>query len=135
MFNLLRQSGTLAQLMSGDGDDEAAFARGVHATGMDTELLNRLFSARSLSLFGRLEGREIAGYVSGMLIATEMRDALAAWPHLGRTNVVCIGSAGMLARYGACAKLLGLDLQGIDSKDVLPVALFWIAQRAGLVSQ
>lgn len=133
MFTLLRQSGTLAQLMTGDADDEDAFARGVSATGPDTELLNRLFSARSLALFGRLEGRALASYVSGMLIATEMRDALAAWPDLGRSGVICIGSAGMLARYGACANLLGLDLQGIDNKDVLPVALFWIARQAGLL--
>ncbi|WP_162916501.1 2-dehydro-3-deoxygalactonokinase [Dongia deserti] len=133
MFNLLRQSGTLAQLMTGDTEDEGAFARGVLATSHDTELLNRLFSARSLTLFGRLEGRALASYVSGMLVGAEMRDALAAWPDLGRTGVICIGSAGMLARYGACANLLGLDLQGIDNKNVLPAALFWIAQQAGLV--
>lgn len=132
MFNLLRQSGTLA-LMTGDGEDEVAFARGVAATGPDTELLNRVFSARSLTLFGRLEGKELASYLSGMLVGTEMRDALAAWPDLGRTGVTCIGSAGMLARYGACANLLGLDLQGIDNKDVLPAALFWIGQQAELV--
>lgn len=133
MFNLLRQSGTLAQLMTGDSEDEAAFARGVGAAGPDTELLNRVFSARSLTLFGRLEGRELASYLSGLLVGTEMRDALAVWPDLGRTGVTCIGSAGMLARYGACANLLGLDLQGIDNKDVLPAALFWIGQQAGLV--
>ncbi len=134
LFNLLRQSGTLAQLMTGDAEDEAAFARGVRATGPDTELLNRVFSARSLTLFGRLEGKEVASYLSGLLVGTEMRDALAAWPDLGRTGVTCIGSAGMLARYGACANLLGLDLQGIDNKDVLPAALFWIGQQAGLVT-
>ena len=133
MFNLLRQSGTLAQLMTGDVEDEAAFARGVRATGPDTELLNRAFSARSLVLFGRLEGKELASYLSGLLVATEMRDALAAWPDLARSGVTCIGSAGMLARYGTCADLLGLDLQGIDNKDVLPAALFWIGQQAGLV--
>jgi 2-dehydro-3-deoxygalactonokinase len=135
MFNLLRQSGTLAQLMTGDAEDEAAFARGVRATGPDTELLNRVFSARSLTLFGRLEGKELASYLSGLLVGTEMRDALAAWPDLGRSGVTCIGSRGMLARYGACAKLLGLDLQGIDNKDVLPAALFWIGQQAGLVTR
>lgn len=135
MFNLLRQSGTLAQLMTGDGQGEDAFARGVRASGPDTELLHRLFSARSLALFGRLEGAEIASYVSGLLIASEMRDAMAAWPDLARTSVICIGSAAILARYGACARLLGLDLQGVDNKDVLPAALFWIAQRAGLVPQ
>ncbi|HEV8391661.1 MAG TPA: 2-dehydro-3-deoxygalactonokinase [Dongiaceae bacterium] len=133
MFNLLRQSGTLAQLMTGDAEDENAFARGVLATGPDTELLNRLFSARSLALFGRLEGSALASYLSGMLVSTEMRDALAAWPDLGRSSVACIGSPAMLARYGACAALLGLELQGIDNKDVLPAALFWIARQAGLV--
>jgi 2-dehydro-3-deoxygalactonokinase len=133
MFNLLRQSGTLAQLMTGEGDDEAAFAQGVQAKSAGSELLNRLFSARSLALFNRLAGDKIASYVSGMLVGTEMRDALAAWPDLGRTGVTCIGSASMLARYGACAKLLGLGLQGIDNKDVLPAALFWIGQQAGLV--
>jgi 2-dehydro-3-deoxygalactonokinase len=133
LFNLLRQSGTLAQLMTGDAEDEAAFARGVRATGPDTELLNRVFSARSLALFGRLEGKEVASYLSGLLIGTEMRDALAAWPDLSRTGVTCIGSAGMLARYGECGNLLGLALHGIDNKDVLPAALFWIGQQAGLV--
>ncbi len=135
LFNLLRQSGTLAQLMTGDSSDEAAFARGVRAAGPHGELLNRLFSARSLALFGRLDGQAIASYVSGMLIASEMRDALAAWPDLARTSVICVGSAAILARYGTCATLLGLELQGIDNKDVLPVALFWIAQQAGLVPQ
>ena len=133
MFNLLRQSGTLAQLMTGDAEDEGAFARGVLATGHDTELLNRLFSARSLALFGRLEGAHLSSYLSGLLVATEMRDALAAWPDLARSGVTCIGSEGMLKRYGACASLLGLNLQGIDNKDVLPAALFWIAQQAGLL--
>jgi 2-dehydro-3-deoxygalactonokinase len=135
MFNLLRQSGTLAQLMTGEGDDTAAFAQGVKAIAGESELLNRLFSARSLALFNRLPGDKIASYVSGMLVGTEMRDALAAWPDLGRSGVTCIGSAGMIARYGACASILGLELHGIDNKDVLPPALFWIAQQAGLVSR
>lgn len=133
MFNLLRQSGTLAQLMTEEGDDEAVFAQGVQATSGESELLNRLFSARSLALFNRLPGDKIASYVSGMLVGTEMRNALAAWPDLGRSGVTCIGSAGMIARYGVCASLLGLELHGIDNKDVLPPALFWIAQQAGLV--
>jgi len=134
LFNLLRQSGTLAQLMTGDAEDEDAFARGVRATGPDTELLNRLFSARSLALFGRLESHALASYLSGMLVGTEMRDALAAWPELGLTGATCIGSPAMLARYGACASLLGFELRGIDNKDVLPAALFWIAQQAGLLT-
>jgi 2-dehydro-3-deoxygalactonokinase len=133
LFGQLRQSGTLAQLMTGDAESKEAFARGVRATAGDAELLNRLFGARSLALFGRLQGSEVASYVSGMLVGAEVRDALGAWPDLGRTGVTCIGSQPMLARYGACAALLGLALEGIDNKDVLPAALFWIARQAGLV--
>lgn len=133
MFNLLRQSGTLAQLMTSDAEDKDAFARGVRATGPDTEFLNRIFSARSLALFGRLEGKAMASYVSGLLVATEMRDALAVWPDLMTSGATCIGSSAMLARYQACAALLGFELDGIDNKDVLPAALFWLGQQVGLV--
>jgi 2-dehydro-3-deoxygalactonokinase len=135
MFNLLRQSGTLAQLMTGDGEDKDAFARGVLAAGRDSQLLNRLFSVRSLALFNRLEGAALPGYLSGLLVGAEMSDAIAAWPDLMKSGAICVGSPTMLARYGACASLLGLDLRGIDNKDVLPAALFWIAQQAGLVSK
>ena len=135
IFSLLRQSGTLAQLMTGDTEDDDAFTRGVLATGDDAQLLNRLFSVRSLALFGRLEAGALSSYLSGLLVSAEMRGALAAWPGLARTGATCIGSPAMLARYRACASLLGFELEGIDNKDVLPAALFWIARQAGLVRE
>jgi 2-dehydro-3-deoxygalactonokinase len=133
LFHLLRQSGTLAQLMTGDADDGEAFARGVLAMADDAQLLNRLFSVRSLALFGRLEGRALASYLSGLLIGAELRGALAAWPDLARTGAICIGAPAMLARYEACARLLGFQLEGIENKSVLPAALFWIARQARLI--
>jgi len=133
MFDLLRRSGTLAQLMTGDSEDQNAFARGVLAAGHNTQLLNRLFSVRSLALFNRLEGASLPSYLSGLLVGAEMRDALAAWPDFVKAGVICIGSPTMLARYGAAAALLGLEMHGIDNNDVLPAALFWIAQQAGLL--
>jgi 2-dehydro-3-deoxygalactonokinase len=132
MFNLLRKSGTLAQLMTGDAEDKNAFARGVLAAGHNTQLLNRLFSVRSLALFNRMDGASLPSYLSGLLVGAEMRDALAAWPDFLKGGVTCVGSPTMLARYGAAAALLGLECHAIDNKDVLPAALFWIAQQAGL---
>jgi 2-dehydro-3-deoxygalactonokinase len=132
MFNLLRQSGTLAQLMTGDAEDKNAFARGVLAAGDNAQLLNRLFSVRSLALFNRMDGASLPSYLSGLLVGAEMRDALAAWPDCVKDGVTCVGSPTMLARYGAAAALLGLAMHGIDNKEVLPAALFWIAQQAGL---
>src|SRR5262249_40640155 len=77
LFDLLCKSGTLAQLMSTTGEDEAAFARGVDAS-RDAQLLNRIFSVRSLALFNRMSAAEPRSYLSGLLVGTEIRDALAA---------------------------------------------------------
>lgn len=132
LFDLLSRSGTLAQLMAGDGDDAAAFARGV-AASQDAQLLNRLFSVRSLALFNRLSGAAPRSYLSGLLVGTEMRDALAAWPAGLETGAVCIGSAAMIGRYGAAAAQVGLALRGFDNESILPGALHWIGCEAGLI--
>lgn len=132
MFDLLCRSGTLAQLMTGEGEDAAAFARGVAASA-DAELLNRLFSVRSLALFNRLTGAAPRSYLSGLLVGTEIRDAGAAWPDEAASGGICIGSPGMIARYGAAAAQLGMPLRGLDNEAILPGALHWIAREAGLI--
>lgn len=132
MFDLLCKSGTLAQLMTEPGEDAAAFARGI-AASQDAQLLNRLFSVRTLGLFGRLSGAGLRSYLSGLLVGAEMRDALATWPEARDAGVVCIGSAGMIARYQAAARQLGLEMLGLDNEAILPGALHWIAAEAGLI--
>ncbi len=132
LFDLLCKSGTLAQLMTDAGEDKGAFAKGVEAA-KDAQLLNRVFSVRSLSLFNRLSGAAPRSYLSGLLVGTEIRDAMTVWPECGESGVVCIGSAGMIARYGSAAAQLGLKLQGFDNAAILPGALHWIARQAGLL--
>ena len=137
MFDLLCKSGTLAQLMTelgqdAAGEDAAAFARGI-AASQDAQLLNRLFSVRTLGLFDRLSGAGLRSYLSGLLVGAEMRDALTTWPEVLESGVVCIGSAGMIARYQAAARQLGLELLGLDNEAILPGALHWIAAEAGLI--
>lgn len=132
LFDLLCKSGTLAQLMSAAGEDKAAFAQGV-AAAKDAQLLNRVFSVRSLSLFNRLSGAAPRSYLSGLLVGTEIGDAMAVWPDSVAAGVVCIGSAGMIERYGAAAAQLGLKLHGFDNAAILPGALHWLARSAGLM--
>lgn len=133
VFNMLRSGGTLAQLMSGDAEDSDAFAEGVAASGRGPGLLNQLFGVRTLGLFGRVKGTGLASYLSGLLVGTEMRDALRTWPDLATRGTLCIGSPAMIARYGACAAQIGVELHGLDNNAVLPGALAWIARQARLV--
>jgi 2-dehydro-3-deoxygalactonokinase len=132
LFDLLCKSGTLAQLMTATGEDAAAFARGVEAS-RDAQLLNRIFSVRSLALFNRMSGAEPRSYLSGLLVGTEIRDALAVWPDAKSAGAVCVGSAGMIARYGAAARQLGVTFEGFDNQAILPAALHWLAGKAGLL--
>lgn len=134
MFDLLCKSGTLAQVMAGAVEDDAAFARGVAASA-DAHLLNRVFSVRTFGLFGKMPAASLRSYLSGLLIGAEMRDALAAWPDAmqpatGRSAGVCIGSGAMIARYQAAAAETGLRLQGLDNEQILPAALYWIVRNS-----
>ena len=131
LFDLLCKSGTLSQVMIGSQDNGAAFARGVAASA-DAELLNRVFSVRTFGLFGKMPAADLRSYLSGLLVGTEMRDALNAWPDAANAGAICIGSAAMIARYQAVAAELGLRLTGIDNDRILPLALYWIVRKAGV---
>lgn len=132
LFDLLGRSGTLAQLMTAEQEDAESYRLGV-TNSADAELLNRLFSVRSLALFGRLPAAGARSYLSGLLVGAEIRHLMATWPEAVGTGAICIGSAAMIARYDAAARQLGLSLRGLENETILPRALHWIARNAGLL--
>src|SRR4051812_38615292 len=114
LFSQLCTSGTLAQLMRpGAPHDDAAFRRGLAASEGASAggLLNRLFSVRSLGLFGELPGEALASYLSGILIGAELRDATAT---LGGGSVAVIGSSRMTELYVSALDALGITGEPID---------------------
>ena len=136
LFGLLRKSGTLSQLMEGDSLDMAAFHKGVAraASPESGHLLHSLFSVRSLGLFERLPRTSLAGYMSGILIGSELRDA-ALWLK-GRgagLAVTGIGASSLLQAYRDAASLWDLQFTELESAELLPQALFSIAKSAGLL--
>jgi 2-dehydro-3-deoxygalactonokinase len=68
-------------------------------------LLNAVFGARTLGLFERLPGGELADYLSGVLIGAEL---CAALPERGGGFVV--GNGDLVRRYTEAARLLGRTL-------------------------
>jgi len=132
LFSQLSTSGTLAQLMKKDAPhDQAAFQRGLSVSEGATAggLLNRLFSVRSLGLFGELPGEALASYLSGLLIGAELRDATA-----GLTGTVAvIGSSRMNDLYVSALRTIGIKAEPIDGDPLLRTALLAIARDAGLM--
>jgi 2-dehydro-3-deoxygalactonokinase len=108
LYALLRRHSLLAALMppveEGDGEDAAAFRRGVEAGAHEGGLLNHLFGVRTLGLFGELAAAEASSYLSGLLIGHELRGLLpkdAGLVHL-------VGTPALQRRYGQALTLMGV---------------------------
>ncbi|MFO1147144.1 MAG: 2-dehydro-3-deoxygalactonokinase [Alsobacter sp.] len=75
-------------------EDEAGFARGLAACRRPGGLTHQAFSARTLVLLGKMSGREVAPFLSGLLIGTEVRHALAMAGRDAPVTVVAEGTVG-----------------------------------------
>ncbi|QNM95706.1 2-dehydro-3-deoxygalactonokinase [Chitinimonas koreensis] len=111
LYALLRRHSLLAALMpasggpdDADGDDPAAFERGVAASKAPGGLAHQLFGVRSQGLLGTLAAEQAPSYLSGLLIGHELRGLLPA----GTRSVQLIGGADLVRRYALALALLGV---------------------------
>ncbi|GEA02258.1 2-oxo-3-deoxygalactonate kinase [Alteromonas sp. KUL17] len=81
--------------------DENAFLKGVKRTA-NGALLNDIFSARALRLFGELADHEVADYLSGILIGNELHSST-------HRNIYLVGGEALCARYELAAKELQIE--------------------------
>ncbi len=125
----------LGRLFEGEGFDAAGFARGVGHAALEPKgrggLLHRLFSARTLGLFGKVPSQALRSYLSGMLIGSEIEEA-AAWLGGKPGAVTVIGGASLSAAYHAALKQRGIAAE-VAPADAASRGLMRIARSAGLV--
>jgi 2-dehydro-3-deoxygalactonokinase len=132
LFAVLKEHSILGRMMAGEQDDDAAFRRGL-AYARAGGLLKRLFSARTLGLFGALPESGTASYLSGLLIGTEVQDALDCLeqPPTGQ-EITVVGGADLTGRYLTAIEHAGL--RGRPAADDAGArGLFLIARAAGLI--
>lgn len=91
-------------------EDHHAFALGVQNAQKAPNLSNALFSARTLKLAGSITPAQVASYLSGLLIGSE----LSALP--GKQAWI-VGSATLTERYTRAASLLGITLTPANGDD------------------
>ncbi len=146
VYAALTQHTILGRLMQLDAPhDEAAFARGVHyGFGNPAALLNRIFSARTLGLFGQLGAAALPSYLSGLLIGAEIGaatqpsatapESLAAAKQPARsTGLILLGNHQLTARYERACHLTGLNVT-TGPEDSAARGLHRIACAAGLLA-
>lgn len=130
-FAALKDHTILGRLADPDAAPAAdAFRRGVETGARDGapgDLLNRIFSARTLGLFGALAAGDVADYLSGLLIGAEIAAAVPRG-----TAVTVIAGNALSSRYLDAATVLGLDATP-GPADVVVAGQYAIARAAGLI--
>jgi 2-dehydro-3-deoxygalactonokinase len=134
LFAVLKRHSILGRLMKEGGEDAAAFAQGLAYAGeAGSGLLKRLFSARTLGLFDRLQPEGVASYLSGLLIGTEIEEATAWTRGRGAADeVTVIGASDLAERYGQALEAKRLSARRA-ADDIAARGLFRIARAGGLL--
>jgi 2-dehydro-3-deoxygalactonokinase len=133
VFGVLKAHSILGRLMQGEADDHAAFERGLaYARTGKGGLLQRLFSARTLGLFDLLPESGIASYLSGLLIGSEIEEALACIEAADDGAIGVIGASQLAWRYRAALGTRGMRVRPA-ADDAGARGQFLIARAAGLI--
>jgi 2-dehydro-3-deoxygalactonokinase len=123
LFATLAAHGTLAPLMAGDADDDAAFVAGLDEARRGAPLSNALFGVRARVVTGALPAAQARSFVSGLLVGAEFAAAG------GDVPLTCIGSPALQARYARAAAHVGVPLTGLDPDRVYCAALARFLER------
>jgi 2-dehydro-3-deoxygalactonokinase len=134
LFGVLKEHSILGRMMAGDADDAQAFRRGLgYARSRPGGLLKRLFSARTLGLFGHLPESAIGSYLSGLLIGSEIAEALDCLEQAPTDEeITVIGGSDLTGRYLVAIAEAGLRGRRA-AEDAVARGHFLIARAAGLV--
>lgn len=131
VFAALKDHTILGRLMAPGPDDEQAFATGVRAALDDPAgFLHRIFSARSLGLFGEIAPEAISSYLSGQVIGTEVAHAIRDNPR--EAEYAVLASPGIGGRYVRAIEIAGLKVRHGDPQAIVK-GLAIIARKAGII--
>ncbi len=132
VYAALKNHTILGKMMDDGVDDDAAFRRGVGMALRDPGgFLQRIFTARSLALFGEIAPAAIPSYLSGQVIGTEVAHAIRHNP--ANAEYCILASPGIGGRYMQALEVAGLKAR-YGSADSIVAGLLRIAKAAGLVT-
>jgi 2-dehydro-3-deoxygalactonokinase len=117
MFDRLTAKGLLASIVDGEAADGQVFQQGVAAgRARQLGLGTLLFGARAQVVRGVLAKKDAASYIRGLLIGSEIADALAVYPMLRDASVPLIGNAALSHLYASALRSAGVRSETIDSR-------------------
>ena len=136
LFAVLKEHSILGRLMAPDETGGDGFERGVKAGLNERDasggLLHTLFSARTLGLFGELAGDQVAPYLSGLLLGSEIAGARAMFAP-GTRPITVVGAPALSGPFTQALKLAGLNSQ-LAPGDAAVRGLAKIGRLTGAIS-
>ncbi len=107
VYALLRNHSILARLMTVEVENDEAFTAGVRSALADPAgLLHRMFAARTLALFDEMPAANLASFLSGQVIGTEVAHAANSTGKAARHIV--LASEALVGKYIRAMELAGL---------------------------
>jgi len=120
IYDRLTAAGLLASIVEGPGGDGAAFRDGVRSSASRTLGLGALlFGARARVIRGMLPKGDASAYLRGLLIGSEIADALALFQQPRERAMPLVGSPAVCALYSAALDELGIASRTVASADAI----------------
>jgi 2-dehydro-3-deoxygalactonokinase len=118
---------------SSEEQNSDAFERGLRHADQSPALTHHLFAARTLALTGELAPRDVAPWLSGLLLGREIHDGLS-WSNAQETSrtLRIIGEPSLVRRYAHALKWGGVDAED-GPTDAAARGLWRIARQAGML--
>lgn len=120
IYDRLTAAGLLSSVIEGTAADGDAFREGVRTAAERTLGLGALlFGVRARVIRGALQRADASAYLRGLLIGSEIADALSLFPQARNAVVPLVGSPAVCALYGAGLAELGLASTSLASADAV----------------
>jgi 2-dehydro-3-deoxygalactonokinase len=117
IFDRLTSRGLLASIVAGEAADGAVFLQGVAAgRARKLGLSTLLFGARAQVVRGAVAKADAASYIRGLLIGSEIADALAVYPSLRDGIVPLIGNSALCRLYASALAAADVRSETVDSR-------------------
>ncbi|MET3896162.1 2-dehydro-3-deoxygalactonokinase [Devosia sp. UYZn731] len=121
VLSLLKKDSLVSRLIPASYEPHPdAFERGTRfaldKSAMPGGVLQRIFSARSLVLFGRLQPAEIADYLGGIIAGSEISEALAGIQR--PASITVMGTSAAAAAYRTALEIAGIPSPVLASSTV-----------------
>lgn len=107
-FSILSKHSIIGMALPNQECSQASFIKGV-SSDLGPELMNTVFSARTLRLFDKIKETEVLEYLSGLLIGNELSS-------LGSEKIYIVGNVLLSDRYQSACHALNLKCEVVDGE-------------------